>query len=72
MSDFVILTDSSADLPAGLARQIDVQVLPLAFIIAEQPYTQHLLMAYCETRAFCQFLCRFHRHIRKYGPVGTA
>ena len=41
MSDFVILTDSSADLPAGLARQIDVQVLPLAFIIAEHTYCDY-------------------------------
>ena len=38
MSDFAILTDSSADLPAGLARQIDVQVLPLAFIMGGHTY----------------------------------
>ncbi len=38
MSDFAILTDSSADLPAGLAQQIDVQVLPLAFIMGGHTY----------------------------------
>ena len=38
MSDFAILTDSSADLPAGLAQQIDVQVLPLAFIMDGHTY----------------------------------
>ena len=38
MSDFVILTDSSADLPPDLVRQIDVQVLPLSFILADHTY----------------------------------
>ena len=38
MSDFVILTDSSADLSADLAQQIDVQVIPLAFIMDEHTY----------------------------------
>ena len=31
MSDFVILTDSSADLGVDMVRQLDVQVLPLSF-----------------------------------------
>ena len=31
MNQFVILTDSCADLPAGLVEQLDVQVLPLSF-----------------------------------------
>ena len=30
MSDFVILTDSSADLGAELVEQMDIQVLPLS------------------------------------------
>ena len=38
MSDFVILTDSSADLPPDLVRQINVQVLPLSFILADHTY----------------------------------
>ena len=38
MSDFIILTDSSADLDAELARQLDVQVIPLSFIIDQHTY----------------------------------
>ena len=38
MSDFVILTDSSADLSAELAAQIGVQVLPLSFIMDDHTY----------------------------------
>lgn len=38
MPEFTIITDSSADLPADLVKQIDVQVIPLAFIIDEHTY----------------------------------
>ena len=38
MSDFVILTDSSADLGAELVQQLDVQVLPLSFILNQHTY----------------------------------
>lgn len=38
MSDFVILTDSSADLSDAMARQLDVQVLPLGFILEGRTY----------------------------------
>ena len=38
MSNFVILTDSSADLGADMARELDIQVLPLSFIIDGQTY----------------------------------
>ena len=38
MSDFVILTDSSADLGAELVQQLDVQVLPLSFILDQHTY----------------------------------
>ena len=33
MSDFIILTDSSADLSGEMAQAADVQVLPLTFTI---------------------------------------
>ena len=33
MSDFIILTDSSADLSAEMAQELDVQVIPLSFIM---------------------------------------
>ena len=38
MSDFVILTDSSADLSAQLAEELDVQVLPLTVTIGGREY----------------------------------
>ena len=38
MNDFVILTDSSADLSAEMVQQLDVQVLPLSFTIQEKTY----------------------------------
>lgn len=41
MSDFVIVTDSSADLPAGLVQQMDVRVVPLSFTINETTYRNY-------------------------------
>ena len=38
MFDFVILTDSSADLGADMVQRLDVQVLPLSFTIGHQTY----------------------------------
>ena len=38
MSDFIILTDSSADLDASMAQRLDVRVLPLGFILEERTY----------------------------------
>ena len=38
MSDFVILTDSSADLGADLVEQMDVEVLPLSFTVQGKTY----------------------------------
>ena len=33
MDDYILLTDSSADLPAELVEELDVEVLPLSFTI---------------------------------------
>ena len=38
MSDFAILTDSSADLGAGKAKELDVQVVPLGFCMDNHTY----------------------------------
>ena len=38
MSDFVILTDSSADLGEDLAARMEIQVLPLSFRVQGQTY----------------------------------
>lgn len=41
MNDFVIVTDSSADLPNRLVKELGVSVLPLSFTIHEQTYHNH-------------------------------
>ena len=38
MSDFVIVTDSSADLPASLVEEMGIEVLPLSFTIQGTTY----------------------------------
>ena len=38
MSEFIIVTDSSADLDTGMARELDVQVLPLGFVLEDHTY----------------------------------
>ena len=38
MSDYVIVTDSSADLPASLVQELGVEVLPLSFMIQGKTY----------------------------------
>ena len=38
MSDFVILTDSSADLSAEMAAKLEVEVLPMSFLMDDKNY----------------------------------
>ena len=42
MSDYVIMTDSSCDLPAALADQMELTVLPLYVDVDGQKYTNYL------------------------------
>lgn len=42
MSDFVILTDSSCDLPAKLAMDLELSVAPLTFLIDGNTYVNYL------------------------------
>ena len=42
MSDYVIMTDSSCDLPAGLAEEMGLSVLPLTVLIEDKTYTNYL------------------------------
>lgn len=42
MRDFVILTDSSCDLSADMAAELELEVLPLSFHIGEQEYHNYL------------------------------
>ena len=63
MPDFVILTDSSADLSDDMARQLDVQVLPLGFTLEEHTYRN-----YPDNREMDPHL--FYERLRK-GDVAT-
>ena len=56
MSNFVILTDSSADLGDDLVRQLDVQVLPLSFTLEQQTYHNYPDNREMEPHAFYQKL----------------
>ena len=56
MSDFVILTDSSADLEANMVRQLDVQVLPLSFSMGQQIYHNYPDNREIDPHAFYQLL----------------
>ena len=56
MSNFVILTDSSADLVDDLVRQLDVQVLPLSFTLEQQTYHNYPDNREMEPHAFYQKL----------------
>lgn len=42
MNDYVIITDSSCDLPAGLADELDVVVSPLSFMLDGKEYRNYL------------------------------
>jgi len=41
MSNFVIVTDSACDLPAHLVEQLDICVVPLAFILEDKTYLNY-------------------------------
>ena len=56
MSEFVILTDSSADLGEDMARQLDVQVLPLSFTIDQQTYHNYPDNREMDPHAFYEML----------------
>lgn len=42
MRDYVIFTDSTSDLPAQLAEQLDLAVLPLSFTVGNDAYRNYL------------------------------
>ena len=56
MSDFVILTDSSADLTAELAAQLQVAVLPLSFTLRNQIYYNYPDNREMDPKAFYDLL----------------
>ena len=54
MSDFTIVTDSSADLPAGLVQELGVEVIPLAFTIQGKTYRNYPDDREMDPKAFYQ------------------
>jgi len=42
MRDYVIITDSTIDLPAALADELELQVLPLGFTVGDNAYSNYL------------------------------
>ncbi|MBD5161656.1 MAG: DegV family protein [Oscillibacter sp.] len=42
MKDYVILTDSCCDLPAGMAAELELSVLPLSFVMEGREYFNYL------------------------------
>lgn len=42
MSQYIIMTDSSCDLPAGLAAELELEVLPLSVLIDGKSYVNYL------------------------------
>ena len=41
MNSFEIVTDSSCDLPAELVQELDIQVVPLGFLMEGKPYRNY-------------------------------
>jgi len=56
MSQFVILTDSCADLTAELVEQLDVKVIPLTYMIDEKEYRNDPKEPEMDTRDFYNLL----------------
>ena len=56
MADFVILTDSSADLGADMVRQLDIEVLPLSFTIDQKTYHNYPDNREMDPHAFYEML----------------
>ena len=65
MDDYVIVTDSSCDLSAGMADELGLSVLPLSFSIGEKEYLNHL-----DGREMSAG--DFYRHLRSGEPASTA
>lgn len=42
MKDYIILTDSCCDLPAGMAAELELSVLPLSFVMEGREYFNYL------------------------------
>lgn len=63
MREYVIITDSSCDLPAELARELEVEALPLTVVLDGQTYQNYLDEREIKTETFYRCL--------KEGKLGT-
>lgn len=52
MSEYVIVTDSCCDLPADLAKQLQIEVLPLSYLIKGTDYKNYLDERELKSEAF--------------------
>lgn len=41
MADYILITDSCADLPMSLCQELDIQVVPLSFLLEGKTYQNH-------------------------------
>ena len=71
MSDFIILTDSSADLDGEMAQRLDVQVLPLSFTIGGRTYHNYPDNREMDPHLFYERL-RAGEAVRRRTPQGFA
>ena len=65
MADYVIVTDSSCDLPAGMAEELELVVLPLSFHLSGKEYRNYL-----DGREMP--ISEFYGHIRAGEPCTTS
>ena len=65
MSDFVILTDSSCDLPAGLAREKGIEYVPLTVRLDGKEYRNELDESEISSKDF-------YDKLRNGAPVQTS
>ncbi len=65
MSEYVIVTDSAADLSQELVQEMGVEVLPLSFVVGEQTYHNYPDNREMDPKAF-------YRHLREGGMATTS
>ena len=65
MSEYVIVTDSAADLSAEMVQELGVEVLPLSFMVGDKVYYN-----YPDNREMD--LRHFYRHLREGGMATTS
>lgn len=65
MTDYVLVTDGTADLPGKLFGELGVEVVPMEFLVNETPY-QH----YADAREMS--FEEFYRHVKAGDKVSTS